>query len=166
MSKGRNELKKHVRAAKEWLGAAEESLDREENVKGDLSVMLARAELQHASEQTSESTGLVWAKRIVPFIAAVILATGVWTFFKAPVKEKPVEKLPVVRMDKPVEKTVPKEDISKEITEKQGKNEVAEDTEELRKDVSDAPSQEETVKVPTEEMQKLMCTAGQSLRAQ
>ena len=41
----RSRLRRHVRAAREWLGRAEDSLDRAEDVRGDLNLMLAQAEL-------------------------------------------------------------------------------------------------------------------------
>lgn len=46
----RQQTKHHVKAAKKWLHAAEQSFDQENVIKGDLNLMLAQAELKHAQE--------------------------------------------------------------------------------------------------------------------
>ena len=50
MSDHRQVQKKHIRAAREWLGKAETSLDRHDDIQGDLKLMLAKAELSHVAE--------------------------------------------------------------------------------------------------------------------
>lgn len=165
MSEGRNKLKKHIRAAKEWLGAAEKSLDRQEDVKGDLNVMLAKAELQHASEMTSEAGAVFWAKKIIPLLIAVSLVYGTVIFYDKPAKENHVEKsLPII-----VEKHVSqgKESVEEVTPAADKKQETMTDTVVPKSVVSvEENVQEEKSKIPAEEMQKLMCTAGQHLRAQ
>ena len=157
VSKGRNELKKHVRAAKEWLGEAEQSLDNEENVRGDLSVMLAKAELQHASETNTESSFIIAIKRLLPLVIAIVLA-GIW--FGYTNKE---EKMPQAIVTIPVEKSV--ERIDKTVTEKKSvSSETTVENETIEKEEEPASTQE--LVLPSEKMQKLMCTAGQNLRSQ
>lgn len=51
----RNRMKRHVKAAKEWLGKAEQSFEQENEIRGDLNLMLARAELKRAQEAKSSS---------------------------------------------------------------------------------------------------------------
>lgn len=155
MLKGRNKLKKHVHAAREWLGEAEQSLDNEENVKGDLSVMLAKAELQHAAETTDESAIFVLAKKLIPLLLAATLAGGLYYYINFP-EEVPDVSVPV-KAEKPIERIdrpVPTEDVKQA--------EIIIVTEQREKE----PEQVAEPQVPSEDMQKLMSTAGKSLRAQ
>ena len=73
-AENRSRLKKHVRAAREWLGNAEDSLDRREDVRGDLDLMLARAELARAQETERPCGSVLWARRVLPLAAALLLA--------------------------------------------------------------------------------------------
>ena len=50
MGDKRQKLKRHIRAAKEWLGQAENSLDKEDELSSELKIMLAKAELKRAAE--------------------------------------------------------------------------------------------------------------------
>ena len=43
-------MSKHLRSARQWLTRAEESFDKESNIRAELDLMLAQAELQHAQE--------------------------------------------------------------------------------------------------------------------
>ena len=75
----RERLFAHVKAAKDWLGRAESSLEREEDVRGGLSLMLAEAELQRARETQRK-------KRFVQFLApalALLLAAGAGLAWRA-----------------------------------------------------------------------------------
>ena len=157
MPKGRNELKKHVRAAKEWLGEAEQSLDMEENVRGDLNVMLAKAELQHASEITSETQAIMWLKRLLPIFVAAGLVAGWYFLFDRPKSDQIIVKPMPIIVEKPVErndKPVPEE--KEEQTEMNSERDIKEKE----------PETVQETQIPAEDMQRLMCTAGQSLRAQ
>ena len=49
MQGGRRDLRKHIRAARDWLSRADDSLGRENDAAGELHLMLARAEMQRAS---------------------------------------------------------------------------------------------------------------------
>jgi len=42
---------KHLRSAKIWLARAEESFDKDSDIRGELDLFLAQAELQHAREK-------------------------------------------------------------------------------------------------------------------
>ena len=72
MNEDRYRLYNHIRAAKEWLERAENSLTEEQDLRGDLNLMLARAELQRAVE-TKEPKFLA-ARKIISQIAAVGVA--------------------------------------------------------------------------------------------
>lgn len=91
MSGERERLCAHVKAAKDWLGRAESSLEKEEDVKGGLNLMLAEAELQRARE-----TRRKWrpARFLAPALA-VLLALGGFALQRSaeqtavPVKKNP-----------------------------------------------------------------------------
>ncbi|MGN0940968.1 MAG: hypothetical protein ACI4OA_04610 [Selenomonadaceae bacterium] len=72
-------LKKHVRAAREWLGEAEESIEGDDTIRGDLSLMLAQAELTHAKEKAELSPRRRWASRLMPLSLAVVIAFFIWS---------------------------------------------------------------------------------------
>lgn len=43
-------MSRHLRSARQWLTRAEESFDKESDIRAELDLMLAQAELQHAKE--------------------------------------------------------------------------------------------------------------------
>lgn len=98
--------KKHIDAARGWLSQAEDSLKKENDVRGDLSLMLAQAELQRAQEK-NPARWLIWAKRLLP-VAIAILAGVVYALFlrQVPVAQEGMQ-------DKPssvrVEQSMPEE---------------------------------------------------------
>lgn len=76
MNNKRREIKEHISAARDWLGRAETSLDKENDVRGDLDVMLAQAELQRVQE-AKNSIG--WRRlfiRFAPLAVAIVVAFG------------------------------------------------------------------------------------------
>ena len=68
----------HIRAAREWLGRAEDSLARENDVQGDLKLMLAKAELAHVGQCHRSRQLLVWGRRIAALLVAAGLAAGLF----------------------------------------------------------------------------------------
>ena len=72
----------HIEAAREWLDGAKVSFERENDVRGDLRVMLAKAELAHvgASEKTRRLKR--GAMHVLPAIVAA--ATAAVIFFLYP----------------------------------------------------------------------------------
>lgn len=74
--KSNDNYRKHITAAKEWLGQAEESIDEENNIRSDLNLMLAQAELQRAKEKDDIKLWRKWMKWTVPWIAALAIAAG------------------------------------------------------------------------------------------
>lgn len=90
----RRSQQNHIRAARDWLGRAEDSLARENDVQGDLKLMLAKAELAHV-EHSSKWRGLTrWGSRIAAFLAAALLAGAMlWEPAAPPVEQVPAEAL-------------------------------------------------------------------------
>ena len=84
--------KEHVRAAREWLGRAEDSLEQEDHSRGDLDVMRAQAELQRAQETEEGRVRRRWLGRLLPAGAAALVAAlvwGLWPSVPAPLIERP-----------------------------------------------------------------------------
>nr|WP_092071083.1 hypothetical protein [Dendrosporobacter quercicolus]NSL48474.1 hypothetical protein [Dendrosporobacter quercicolus DSM 1736]SDM18067.1 hypothetical protein SAMN04488502_102416 [Dendrosporobacter quercicolus] len=50
MADFKQRMSRHLRSARQWLTRAEESFDKESNIRAELDLMLAQAELQHAQE--------------------------------------------------------------------------------------------------------------------
>ncbi|MBR5909807.1 MAG: hypothetical protein IKZ66_07565 [Schwartzia sp.] len=185
----RSRLRHHVRAAREWLGRAEDSLDRAEDVRGDLNLMLAQAELTRAQEMERPRPSVVWAYRLAPLCVAILLASGgLWAWRSAvlqtqpPVMERRTEEAaadavaPQFRKDTVPLPTLPQADSApareEPVVEMSfAETEYREPEKEVVVSTSEAefPSEPRTdtgsVRLPSEEMQRLMSSAGQSLRA-
>ncbi len=101
--------KEHVRAAREWLGRAEDSLEQEDHIRGDLDVMLAQAELQRAQETEEGRVRRRWLGRLLPAGAAALVAAlvwGLWPSVPAPLIERP-SVMPAAEPGKAVSASVP-----------------------------------------------------------
>ena len=182
----RSRLRRHVRAAREWLGRAEDSLDRAEDVRGDLNLMLAQAELTRAQEVERPRPSVVWARRLAPLCAAALIAGGgLWAWRSAvpqappPIMERRTEEAAAstdaaqLRRDPvplPQADSVPvREEIVLEVP--LAEPEYGEPTEEAsasppEPEISQEPRPDTGgARLPSEEMQRLMNSAGQSLRA-
>lgn len=168
MPDDRDKRRKYVRAAKHWLGEAEESLDKEEDLKSELHVMLAKAELLHAEENAVQSSMLSWAKRLLPLFVAGLIACAFFFLLRKEAQVKPEFSAPPLKTTVTETKPLPKEKFSEE------KQELKME----RADEADIPENKaigvfeqekmprEKVDIPTVDMQKLMNTAGKSLRSQ
>lgn len=51
MAEAKKHMNRHLRSARQWLSKAEEAFDKDHNVRGELDLLLAQAELQHAKEK-------------------------------------------------------------------------------------------------------------------
>ncbi|WP_051555529.1 hypothetical protein [Anaerovibrio lipolyticus] len=69
-------VRKHISAARDWLGRAESSMDKENSLRGDLDVMLAQAELQRAQETKFGHGWRKWLIRLAPLIIALVVGVG------------------------------------------------------------------------------------------
>lgn len=92
----------HIRAAREWLGRADDSLAQDNDVQGDLKLMLARAELAHVGPSVRSSRLKTWGRRALALVTAVLLAGFFWW---KPVAAPPQTEVPTV--SNPVAENVP-----------------------------------------------------------
>jgi hypothetical protein len=71
---------RHLRSAKVWLTRAEESFDKNSKIRGELDLLLAQAELQHAREtglSRHERYSMPFVRQATSFVlAAAIVAAG------------------------------------------------------------------------------------------
>ena len=70
------EIRQHITAAKGWLSRAEDSLEQENAIQGDLKLMLAQAEIKRAQEKNDKKLCVRWFKRLAPGALACALALG------------------------------------------------------------------------------------------
>ena len=70
------EIRQHITAAKGWLSRAEDSLEQENAIQGDLKLMLAQAELKRAQEKNDKKLCVRWFKRLAPGALACALPLG------------------------------------------------------------------------------------------
>ena len=191
MARLKQHVYQHLRSAKEWLTKAEEAFDKEHDVRAELDLMLAQAELQHVKEVNRSRQ---WrykylilrhgmALTIAMSMAIVVGGVYWWTNKPAIAVPGPLPSqvasqvsLPVEAVAKamipatPVANATPNE---KNLPEKQVNQVVA--TESTVEKVPEKPRQvereqprqsEQTVVVSSEEMEKLVRAAGKSLRGQ
>ncbi|WP_027406006.1 hypothetical protein [Anaerovibrio sp. RM50] len=79
-NKDNRAVRKHISAARDWLGRAESSMDKENSLRGDLDVMLAQAELQRAHETKFGHGWRKWLVRLAPLIIALVVGIGYVVF--------------------------------------------------------------------------------------
>lgn len=93
MDADRRERAKSIRAAREWLTGAEVALAGEDDLAGDLKLMLARAELARLAADRRARVRR-WAGRLLPpvMVAAAIL---VWMMWMSPHGEEVATPLPM-----------------------------------------------------------------------
>ncbi len=171
MAEEREKICAHVKAAKDWLGRAESSLEKEEDVKGGLNLMLAEAELQRARETR---TGKSAARFLAPALAVLLVAGGVTLQRSAEPTPASVEKSPasIVRQGMTVreerEGAAPAPSQLEESTgaEARWNAALAEPPAHQPALEREAEKTEKTsaASLPTEDMQKLMLSAGRVLR--
>ena len=81
MDRERRERQKSIRAARAWLTGAEDALAGEDDLAGDLKLMLARAELARIAAYRRARLRR-WAGWLVPPIAAA--AVWAWIAWESP----------------------------------------------------------------------------------
>ena len=84
MESEREERKRSIRAARDWLAGAEDALAGADDVSGDLKLMLARAELA-CTTSTRRARLRRRARILLPALALVALA--LWGLWSAQVQE-------------------------------------------------------------------------------
>lgn len=81
MKHSQNDTVHRVRAVRSWLEKAEASFDEEADIKGELNLMLAEAEMKNLRRHHPRSKGLM---RAAACVAAFCLAAGGWYLFHRP----------------------------------------------------------------------------------
>ncbi|HML89510.1 MAG TPA: hypothetical protein PKA28_13795 [Methylomusa anaerophila] len=184
----KDRINRHLSSARRWLSQAERAFEGERDVRGELNLFLAQAELQHAREVNRSkhwrfkypllSHGLALG------LAATVIAFGFGASFRL-VQElpKPSEPAPVVVVDqsqpadtalKPLVVITPEpaapvsNQPARQILTKPVQNETVEPVSapavpEKAISASQA-AEEQEVRLSSEEMQKLVRSAGKSLR--
>ncbi len=191
MAEERERICAHVKAAKDWLGRAESSLEKEEDIRGGLNLMLAEAELQRARETRKRKR---FARFLAPALAMLLALGGVAMQRSAEPTAAPAEKSPAAIVGQGT--TIHEEKGSEALAERMGAATNLSESREIELPVMPVrvqespmtqaqgqvqfaePSQpqpaleqqtEKTKQVPaasppTEDMQELMVTAGRVLR--
>ena len=191
MAEEREKICAHVKAAKDWLGRAESSLEKEEDVRGGLNLMLAEAELQRARETRK---GKRFARFLAPALAVLLALGGVALQRSAEPMAVPAEKSPAAIVGQGT--TVHEEMESAALAERMGAAANLSESREIEPPVMPAraqespmaqaqgqvqfaepsqlqpaleqqtekPKQTSDAAPPTKDMQKLMVTAGRVLR--
>lgn len=181
----------HIRAARDWLGKAEHSLAEDNEVRGELKVMLAKAELAQARQGAEAGPLRRWGRRLLPAAAALLIAGGGWLGLQfaqsgrppapavenaASTPETPAAALPPAVEDSPtaaVDDAVPSEPASpppvyassEAVAQQQAASvsgTAAQPAAQEQPALNKAPSKAPAV--PNDDMQKLMQTAGKALR--
>lgn len=180
---------RRLRSARQWLIKAEQSFEKDREVRGELDLLLAKAELQHVQE-TKQATS--WRYRypllrhgLAFGLAVFIAAAGVgsaayWTMQereravpiplaaqeKLPVAVK-AEAAPVLSAQPEVNRVVSKEPVSQMQTKASAPvvPAMAPASEEEAATVRTVPPARE-VRISQDEMQRLVREAGKSLRGQ
>ena len=84
MKRSQDDTVHRVRAVRSWLEEAEASFDKEADIKGELNLMLAEAEMKNLRRHRPLHKGLLRAAAVV---AAVALAAGGWYLFPRPAQD-------------------------------------------------------------------------------
>ena len=73
MEDKRKNLRRHIKAATDWLQQADKSIEQKDDLKGDLKLMLAKAELKNAEKHQNHSR----INKILSLATAAAIAFGV-----------------------------------------------------------------------------------------
>ncbi len=176
------DVRRHIAAAKGWLKKADASLEQENDIQGDLKLMLAHAELQRAQEKNAQKLYVRWFKRLAPPVVACLLALAGIIYIQGgqePKAEKAVgDSLPVQAAAAP-EMILPQASTDTEAyADSQDTVNMQElprsyvpiveaeniDTYEASNDNDKTKQSQQEPEVPAQELQKLMQSAGSVLR--
>ena len=190
MAEEREKICAHVKAAKDWLGRAESSLEKAEDVRGGLNLMLAEAELQRARETRK---GKRFARFVAPALAVLLALGGITLQRSAEPTAAPAEKssAAIVGQGTTIHEELGSEVLAERMepaanfsesreseppvmparaqespmAQAQGQVQFAEPPQQpALKQQTEKPKQTSAAAPPTEDMQKLMVTAGRVLR--
>ena len=93
-NKDNKAVRKHISAARDWLGRAESSMDRENSLRGDLDMMLAQAELQRARETKFGRGWRKWLVPLGPLFIALLVGLGYVAFLHSSRAVEPATDVP------------------------------------------------------------------------
>ena len=79
MAKSDNEQAERVRSARAWLERAEKSFDNKADVRGELNLMLAEAEMKNLRKNHGTGRKI---RRLAAVLTALVLALGIWQFMR------------------------------------------------------------------------------------
>ena len=99
MKERNQKQRRHIRAARQWLGEAEHSLAENHRVRGELKVMLAKAELARVEGTPGHRFVKKWSMRILPALPAIFQAGGAYAPAEAQPAAPPRESAPRVPDD-------------------------------------------------------------------
>lgn len=183
MARLKQHMYQHLRSAKEWLTKAEEAFDKQHDIRAELDLMLAQAELQHAKEANRSRQ---WRYKYVLFrhglaltlaLLVVVGGGGLYWWAIRPVPTAPIPltaqiHLPVEVAPK-VEEPVPVANVAtarieEEIPVQQvtTEKEVSKPSKVILTSQPEPATYRAPVVVSENEMQKLVRAAGKSLRGQ
>ncbi len=186
MAHFKKNIYQHLSSAKKWLTKAEEAFDKERDVRGELNLMLAQAELQHVKEVSRSKH---WRHKYaalrhgVALACAALMAVGLGGVYWWTSKPNSVVPVPLVKMVTiPVESKIQSSSNGGQIspvTIKQEektvvlnevippvKNETAAVPSVISQKKKSESSQQVEPAISPDEMQKLVRAAGKTLRGQ
>lgn len=180
--KDRNQKqRRHIRAARQWLGEAETSLAENHRVRGELKVMLAKAELARVEGTPGHRFVKRWSMRLMPALVALVIAGGGYALWQSRTAVYTAEPAPVRAqvdaVDAVEDAAEPQEAPAVQVTtatsapeaEAPAKVTAAASPQAAPQETAPAAAEPHAVvqsapKVPDDGMQKLMQTAGKTLR--
>lgn len=183
MKERNQKQRRHIRAARQWLGEAEHSLAENHRVRGELKVMLAKAELARVEGTPGHRFVKKWSMRILPALAAIFLAGGGYALWQAqlphnaavpaPVETEAPEPSPALPAETADEPPLAPIEIPEQAQPAAAPAQAAPapSSEPVPAQAAApseaqpaAPPRESAPRVPDDGMQKLMQTAGKALR--
>lgn len=188
MADSKNHISRHLQSAKAWLDRAEDSFDKDSDVRGELNLLLAQAELQRVRE-VNRSGRWRWKYPVLKqglavSLAVLLAAGGFYWWDKQSVSVEPVPMAAgerIVTIEKPTAletgralspaTAVPLVPVAAAPAKPSQETEAAERsrtsvTVTTNRPVSTPPSQTKEVRLAPDEMQQLIRAAGKSLRGQ
>lgn len=191
MADFKQRMSRHLQSARQWLTRAEESIDKESDIRAELDLMLAQAELQHAKEAKRAEEWrykyFVMRHGFAFGLAMVVAVTGVGgTFYMVHDRQTAIPPSTVKQLDHVVQQTqfqaapgtatvtkqslIPEEEPVATVGTEAPATVQAQPVSMKVSDRQGVKRQQEevapNVELPPDEMQKLMRAAGKSLRGQ
>lgn len=165
MEEKRNVLCDRIRSAKSWLNRAEDSFGKENDVQGELNLLLAQAELKHLQEK--DSSRLQKNKHLIALFTAAFIAVSFWGLWKGyfyqASKEQPVIQITEQIPDSKSVVVVPVNNVNNAVSVVQEQKPVQINQVE-KVPTSEAMSESAQAVFSENEMREFVRTAGQVLR--